>query len=212
MKRMWLWDFLLSILFETRQSESRIENATEEEVFSLLRPTLLEHTDGVALFPYRHPLIRALITEVKFHGNEKARRLLARAVSLYLEEEIAEHQLTSASPLYIVPIPLSRRRIRERGYNQVEFVLREALTYHTSAPFALGKFLVRKKDTVPQTTLSKGERLKNMEDAFVCKDVPECAVILLVDDVSTTGATLSSARKALQESGAKEIRALAFAH
>lgn len=212
MKPMWLWDLFLSLLFETRRSEFLVQNATEEAVLALLKPTLLEHTDTIALFPYRHPLIRALITEVKFHGNEKAVRLLARAVSLYLEEEIAEHQLVSSSPLYVVPIPLSRRRMKERGYNQVELVLTEVLTHHTGAPLVVGKFLSRKKDTKPQTTLSKGARLRNMEDAFTYKDVPERAVILLIDDVSTTGATLSSARKALQRSGAKEIRALAFAH
>src|SRR3989344_9439532 len=123
-----LIDRLLELIFETRASEERVSKATEKNVADLLHPTPLSSVLGSSLLSYREPLVRALITEAKFHENEKAISLLGFVLASYLEEELAEHALIHKNPLTIVPIPLSKKRMKERGHNQVERVIQNALS------------------------------------------------------------------------------------
>jgi ComF family protein len=109
----------------------------------------------------------------------------------------------------VVPIPLGRQRHKERGYNQVGMV---------AFPLALGlqvhylpKGLSRRKETRSQVGLTREERRKNVSDAFVADDQVKGKTVLVMDDVSTTGSTLSSSAEALLLSGAKEVYALAVA-
>ncbi len=109
----------------------------------------------------------------------------------------------------IVPIPLGKKRRRERGYNQVGMIampLAMALGVQY-APNAL----VRSKETRTQVGLTKVERRENVLDAFQAGvDVRE-KTVLVMDDVSTTGSTLSSSAKTLYASGAKDVYALTVA-
>jgi ComF family protein len=110
----------------------------------------------------------------------------------------------------LIPIPLGKKRLQERGYNQVAMVaiplsIQLRLDYHPSA-------LVRARETRSQVGLSANERQENVKDAFFAEGVKvNGRSILLMDDVSTTGATLSSAAEALYASGAREVFALTVA-
>jgi len=110
----------------------------------------------------------------------------------------------------LIPIPLGKKRLKERGYNQVAMVatplsIQLGLDYR---PFAL----VRARETRSQVGLSAAERQENVRDAFFADSVKiKGRTILLMDDVSTTGATLSSAAEALLESGAREVFAVTIA-
>lgn len=110
----------------------------------------------------------------------------------------------------VVPVPLGARRFRERGYNQVTSFARPlALAQRwTLSPNALK----RVRETQTQVDLSASERVKNVEDAFVAdwKRVDGKSVLVL-DDVSTTGATLNSCASALIRGGAKVVYALTIA-
>jgi len=110
----------------------------------------------------------------------------------------------------IIPIPLGKRRLKERGYNQVAMVanplsIQLDFDYHPAA-------LMRARETRSQVGLSASERQENVRDAFFAdqKKISERR-ILLMDDVSTTGATLSSAAEALYAAGAREVYALTVA-
>lgn len=110
----------------------------------------------------------------------------------------------------IIPIPLGKNRMKERGYNQVAMVamplsVQLGLGYHPSA-------LVRARETRSQVGLSARERQENVRNAFFAdKKKVSGQNILLMDDVSTTGATLSSAAEALYASGAKVVFAATVA-
>ena len=110
----------------------------------------------------------------------------------------------------IVPIPLSKGRVNERGYNQVEIYARplalmEEIDY-------LPKALIRSKETLSQVGLSLDDRWSNLENAFTAKArLLGQKNILLIDDVMTTGATLASAAKSLVTAGAKNVYALTMA-
>lgn len=109
----------------------------------------------------------------------------------------------------IVPIPLGKQRIRERGYNQVAMIAK---------PLAMGlglqyseKALLRRKETRSQVGLTREERHKNVHDAFQAAPEVKGRSILVMDDVSTTGSTLSSGAEALYAAGAEHVFALTVA-
>jgi ComF family protein len=132
-----------------------------------------------------------------------------------LGEALATHMATFIAQLdwvvdVIVPIPLGKSRLKERGYNQVAMVAKP-LSLKLGLEYRPGG-LVRARETRSQVGLSAKERKQNVENAFrAVRDQVENRVILLVDDVSTTGATLSSAAEALYAARAKDVYAVTIA-
>lgn len=112
-------------------------------------------------------------------------------------------------PSALVPIPLARKRLRERGYNQSE-VLARALARQWRIP-VLRELLVRTRETPTQTALTPETRLANVAGAFGVATRPVSSVLILVDDVFTTGATLAEAARALEEAGATMVYGITFA-
>ncbi|MDI1448064.1 phosphoribosyltransferase family protein [Polyangium sp. 6x1] len=111
----------------------------------------------------------------------------------------------------VVPVPLHPRRLAERGYNQAA-LLAHAAAIELGVPLA-ARALVRLRDTPQQATLGRVERCTNVARAFVARS-PRAVRgrrVLLVDDVATTGATLSACRDALVEAGARDVTALCLA-
>jgi competence protein ComFC len=109
----------------------------------------------------------------------------------------------------IVPIPLGRQRYKERGYNQVGMIAKP-LALALGVEFA-PKALTRRKETRSQVGLSKQERRENVDGAFQAGAGVSGKTILVLDDVATTGSTLSSSAEALFASGAKDVYALTVA-
>jgi ComF family protein len=121
----------------------------------------------------------------------------------------------------LIPIPLSARRERRRGYNQ-SLSLARALGQQWQLP-VLAQLLVRARDTATQTALTPAARLANVAGAFQVKN-EECRMLspshsalislhsslVLVDDVFTTGATLAEAARALEHAGFTTISAVTF--
>ena len=103
----------------------------------------------------------------------------------------------------IIPIPLHSTRIRQRGYNQAA-LLGRVVALELAVPFLPA--LTRVRATKQQARLSKTERLKNLEGAFAVSESVAGLEVLLVDDVFTTGTTLTEANIALIEAGAKRVR------
>ena len=110
----------------------------------------------------------------------------------------------------LVPVPLHARRLRERGYNQ-SHLLAAALAERVSLPVD-DSMLVRTRYTLPQVGLSAQERQENVRDAFACvSDSPAGKLVVLIDDVYTTGATLNACALALRDRGAWTVSALTLA-
>lgn len=110
----------------------------------------------------------------------------------------------------ILPVPLSKQRLLERGYNQVDLIA------HPLARLAGWEYqpaaLQRTRHTSSQVGLNQGDRRKNVQGAFQAESrLVAGKTILLVDDVTTTGATLDSASLALMQAGAQRVYALTFA-
>ena len=162
--------------------------------------------------------MRDAIWEIKFRGNIRIAKLIATLLYDELLEKLSEEKLfggaRSAPPL-LLPIPISARRHRERGWNQCEIIADELARLDGGKNFELRKnILVKNKNTADQVGKGRKERLKNLENAFSVKDAQAIKdrFIILLDDVITTGATIEEAGRALRASGAKKILFLAIAH
>ncbi len=162
------------------------------------------------------PSFRALRSWSAFESplREALHRLKYRR-DLGLGEALAEamYDFTAHLPWpveVVVPVPLGARRLRERGYNQASLIayplaLALGLVY---APAALA----RVRETRSQIELSREERYENVRGAFQASPKKvKGRVVLLVDDVATTGSTLSSCAEALYAAGAQDVFALTVA-
>jgi competence protein ComFC len=124
------------------------------------------------------------------------------------------HDYLLANPVpgeVLVPVPLHRKRWRERGYNQSSLLARE-LGKLTDLP-VVADCLVRQQHTPPQArAASVGERQRNVAGAFTCRDGRlRGKQVLLIDDVTTSGATLNTCAGALKSSGAASVWGLVMA-
>ena len=110
----------------------------------------------------------------------------------------------------LVPVPLHKRKLRERGFNQ-SFLIARGVSEVTGIPVR-ADLVHRCRWTETQTALSKEERKQNVEDAFKCRrsDIRGLCVIV-VDDVITTGATIGAVAVALKSSGARSVVAISAA-
>ena len=111
---------------------------------------------------------------------------------------------------WVVPMPLSQERLRQRGFNQAYVLAREL------APTVVRKdFLLRIRDTPAQSSLPRRERLANVQNAFAIEPLQHHQLqgkrIVLVDDVMTSGASLNAAAHTLKHAGAQHVTALVFA-
>ena len=110
----------------------------------------------------------------------------------------------------VVPIPLGRRRLRERGYNQSALLARP-LAFSLGVDYRPAA-LKREKETRTQVGLNSQQRRENVAGAFDSRQkVVDDRTVLLVDDVMTTGATLEAAAKALKHSGAAQVWSITLA-
>ena len=111
----------------------------------------------------------------------------------------------------IMPVPLSKNRKKERGYNQSELIARELCSI---ANIKLdNKTLKKQKNTTAQSTLNKENREKNIEGAYTIKrcDHLEGKKVLIIDDIFTTGSTVNECSKLIKKAGTKKIGILTIA-
>ena len=147
--------------------------------------------------------LREAIHSMKYQNNLG----IAQDLSLPLISIIKENNWHIDS---IAAVPLSSQRQQQRGYNQ-SIVLARWIAWGLGVPF-MPNLLSRTRDTRSQVGLSASERHRNVEDAFsTCGYNVNHKVILVIDDVTTTGATLINCGKALANAGAKEVYGLTLA-
>ncbi|MGN0402320.1 MAG: ComF family protein [Acetatifactor sp.] len=112
--------------------------------------------------------------------------------------------IRNVAPDALVPIPLHRNRKIQRGYNQAE-LLAKAMGRSLDVP-VYPNLLERVKNTVPQKKLNPHERQNNLKKAFnITRNDVKLKVIMVIDDIYTTGATIDEAARALREAGAEKI-------
>ena len=163
-------------------------------------------TQGRATFWYRE--MEDAMHRFKNRGRQEYAQFYGKALSQVYREVQSRWQVQA-----LVPIPIHRSRMRQRGYNQAELLGRE-LSRRSGIPVR-EDLLVRRRKTGYQRMLDDQARRENVRDAFrvagtdhpkACGQLPER--ILLVDDIYTTGSTMNEAAGTLLAAGAKQIYCL----
>ncbi len=177
------------------------------ECLSRTRPYGMARAVGVYAGGLMH-----VVHQLKYQG----RLALAPAMGRMLGE--AYRRYWSECPVDgVLPIPLHRRRLRRRGFNQADLLLRSWLKDAAAAgqpgPARGARILERIRATPPQTGLKRSERRRNIRGAFrvAAHGEIENRRLLLVDDVFTTGATVEEAARVLRAAGAASVDVLTLA-
>jgi ComF family protein len=159
--------------------------------------------DTVSAFAYAYPLDR-LIQAYKFNAN-------LSLLPLFSDSLLGAIRAGDPAmlPDLIVPLPLAPRRLAERGFNQ-SALLGERVAKTLAIRFE-ARGMLRVRETPPQSGLNRLARLKNVRGAFDCAHRLDGLRIAVVDDVMTTGATLSEAARALKKAGAVHVSAWVIA-
>ncbi len=158
----------------------------------------------LAAVPYDYPW-SGLMTEFKFHAHTGWARSFAM---LMRSAPWVEPALDAAD--WLLPMPLSIGRLQERGFNQALLLARALEPTKVEAGI-----LLRVKETAPQSSLTRRQRLVGVRGAYALEPLRAAEVpnkrVVLVDDVMTTGASLHAAATVLRQAGATHITALVFA-
>jgi len=155
------------------------------------------------VLPYQNGLVKKLIQNFKYEP-------FIKELSNSLSSLIIEHfQLLDNKPdlssFTLIPIPLYKKRLKWRGFNQSEEIAKGLASY-LKIPL-INDCLIKTRETLPQIDLSGEERKKNIKNVFLIKnrELIQNKKILLVDDVYTTGSTMEECAAKLLESGANEV-------
>lgn len=157
----------------------------------------------LAPLQYRYPL-DYLVRRFKFHQDLVCGRTLTAILAEYLA-----HARELPPPDLIIPVPLHRDRLRERGFNQAWLLARE-LAGHFQCPCPQ-ELVIRKRATRAQSQLPAQQRHRNVRRAFAVTADVRAAHIALVDDVVTTGATVNEISRQLKRGGAEHVEVWAVA-
>jgi len=170
---------------------------TEELICGQCLQTPPPYQRTQAVFSYRYPVDK-LIQAAKFKNN--------LAILHYLAQQMAQHFVIESPPDVIIPVPLHRQRLRQRGYNQA-LELAKVIARKTAIPLNHHR-CQRTKNTPPQTLQkSLKARQQNIQGAFQVAPLPlHWHYLVLIDDVVTTGATVKALAQALIEVAPEQIQ------
>jgi ComF family protein len=152
--------------------------------------------------------VRGLVHLLKYDNVMPAAPVLGKL----LAEAITQLQPWGDSPPLLVPVPLHAGKRRERGFNQAELIVRSAARY-LQQPLEIATVLKRQRPTHSQVGLTREERIANLRDAFrvVAPERVKGRTVIVVDDVMTTGSTVSECARVLKKAGAERVWAATVA-
>lgn len=153
---------------------------------------------------YQNKFLQKTVHYFKYRFVEKVGEPLALLIAQTLQHS------NHPTPDIIIPVPLHKKRLHWRGFNQAEVLAQEL---DLKIPIVTN-ILIRHQNTTPQVKMkNRKQRLENLNNAFTVENIEKIKgkKILLIDDIITTGATLSVCADILQKAGAKEVRALVIA-
>ncbi|MFA7252764.1 MAG: phosphoribosyltransferase family protein [Candidatus Paceibacterota bacterium] len=220
-------DKLADLLLPKENLVKDLEQLGPSELYTKLSPANnldLEEDPTLpmkALFSYRQPLCKQAIWEIKFRGNKKLIHDFSLLLYGFIIDELEDlRSFHNFQNIILVPIPSSKSRQRERGFNQCILLAEELIKIdreHQANNFTLVKdILIKNEETAHQSrTKHRRQRFENLKGCFLINKKYqnlENLSFIIIDDVITTGATMGEAIKTLKKSDAKKILGMALAH
>ncbi len=145
--------------------------------------------------------IRKLLIDYKFNDKPYLYKTFSKIIlnSKTMTDFINNYEI-------IIPVPIHKKRLNSRGYNQSELLARE-ISRKLKNIKILNKLLIKTENNVAQSTLSKEERISNVKNIYKVRNdgLIKGKSIILLDDIYTTGNTVNECSRVLKENGAREI-------
>ena len=162
--------------------------------------------EGRSVFYYNDAIKNALM-DFKYHNRRENAKFFADSIMQNLSDKLSAWNID-----LIVPVPVHKKKLIERGYNQAEILAKELCKL---SKCSCADVLLRVEKTKPQKELTRLDRLKNLQKAILIndkkKDIIKGKNVLIVDDIYTTGATVSCSASVLLEVGAAHVFFIAVA-
>lgn len=197
-------------LFPSRRTETLLESITLADITELPLAEPIDTPHTYALFSYKDPRVTALVWEIKYHANSRAIGLIAPLLTDMIHEEYADLSLIDNwKDWLLVPVPSfeSNRKHMQKLCEEIAHLLPSEIIY---SPSILKKVV---RTTKQHTLKDRHTRLSNLHyTQEVVGTLPSSPSVILIDDVTTTGATLKESRRALMDAGVKHIIAFTIAH
>ncbi len=181
-----------------KKCELKLKKIGKEEIQPINKEEFY-FEEHIYLFKYEG-IIRQLIIDYKF--NEKSYLYKTFVNFLLKNEKIFEKIKTYDT---IIPVPISKQRKRQRGYNQSAIISKE-ISKHAKLQYN-DKILIKSKNIIEQSKLNKQERIKNIQGVYDLKnrEIIKNKKILLIDDIYTTGSTVKECSKVLRQAEPRKI-------
>ena len=211
-----IWDRILDFLFPKDETVVLLEVLAKGGELDLPASEEEPYAFTTSLWSYRDRRVRTLVWAIKYRKNRMLTKYVGKLLYENILDELGDKILfENTRKVLLVPIPISNKRLLEKGFNQTEVIASAIKEFDTENVITLSKDILKKhKDTLPQTKLPRNKRLVNLEGAFNIEN-PEVVAgktIILIDDVTTTGSTLREAKKVLESTGARKVLAFTIAH
>ncbi len=216
-KLIFLYNFLINIIFPQKCIKCGIKNTLFcDKCIANTRRTERETVNNImSVFDYRDPYVRKAIWDLKYYNKRCLSEVFGKIIYETFLEEIADMRMyTQGEKIIVIPIPISKKRNRRRGYNQ-SFLIAKSFTDQENIFELRDDIILKNKETIPQARLkNKKERLENIKGAFSLKNknIIKNRTIIIIDDVTTTGGTITEIIKLLKKNGAKKVIGFTLAH
>jgi len=168
-----------------------------------------------SLYNYKSPTVKKIILYLKKNKSKELAMILGKLLSDISTDISSEYATLHQTHITIlVPIPISRVRLLERGFNQSKLIAQSLLQNVSQHDYVVQELLQRASHRKKQSTVtSRQDRMKNMKNVFIAKKIlSKDSLYIIIDDVTSTGATLQEAKRALQKAGARHIVGITVAH
>lgn len=208
-----LSNFLLNILVPEDKRVARLIKMDQSKMRSILVKSVARVQNLSVLFDYNNANVRLLIKTLKYKNNAGVRKKLAAFLYEEIVELASDITLFTGSPPILVPMPMSRDEKSKKGFNQCEELCKEIAKLSGGNIIVSYDALKKVRETKRQTSLGREARLKNVANSMLAdQNLIKDQTIIVLDDVYTTLATFSEARRALLASSARSVFGLFLAH
>jgi ComF family protein len=211
-----LCSIFLDALFPISPAEQEMLSMRPEDLWKLIpRAQNFSTKEACSIFSYKDERMRQLVWSIKYKKSPKAAALgghaIHRMLSIYS---------SAAGRVIVIPMPITKQRRRERGFNQCELLTDEIAKISRNADLTIiSNLLVRTRHKSRQTLKTRHERLESARELFAVNENAllrlkgsEDNLVIVIDDVVTTGSTMREAVNALREAGFKKAFGLSLAH
>jgi competence protein ComFC len=203
---------VVDALFPLSAAELELFQLSPEEAWdTLTKAPAVPVEDATAIFAYKDERVSKLVWNIKYKKSETAARIGGYA----LFKKLSEMNLPGGS--VITPMPITKRRRKERGFNQCELLVNEVARLDTEKKFMIeAHILIRSHHSSRQTLKGREERLESAKGIFSVNSGLAAKYkdrrIIVIDDVITTGSTITEAIHTLKAAGLQDVYGLSVAH